>query len=147
MTTRTSSSAVTPDMKAWKAVEQLPASTQTGLPGVAWGGSTGPGCGSWQARAGHCTAGLGAEGVSHGQAVGKRKTRWQAEATANAVAEARSIAQSQLANTPAGRLSDQQWGWIISAAIFAWIQTRYQQAVAEGLAKEAARHPDGSIAV
>ena len=28
-------SAVTPDMKAWKAVEQLPVSTQTGLPGVA----------------------------------------------------------------------------------------------------------------
>ena len=72
---------------------------------------------------------------------------WQAEATANAVADARSIAQSQLANTPAGRLSDQQWGWIISAAIFAWIRTRYQQAVAEGLAKRTARHPDGSIAV
>jgi hypothetical protein len=62
--------------------------------------------------------------------------RWQAEATANAVADARSIAQSQLANTPAGRLSDQQWGWIISAAIFAWIRTRYQQAVTEGLAQE-----------
>ena len=28
-------SAVTPDMKAWKAVEQLPASSQTGMPGVA----------------------------------------------------------------------------------------------------------------
>ena len=28
-------SAVTPDMKVWKAVEQLPASSQTGLPGVA----------------------------------------------------------------------------------------------------------------
>jgi hypothetical protein len=27
-------SAVTPDMKVWKAVEQLPASSQTGLPGV-----------------------------------------------------------------------------------------------------------------
>ena len=27
--------AVTPDLKAWKAVEQLPASTQMGLPGVA----------------------------------------------------------------------------------------------------------------
>ena len=62
----------------------------------------------------------------------EREDAWQAEATANAVADARSIAQSQLANTPAGRLSDQQWGWIISAAIFAWIRTRYQQAIAEG---------------
>jgi hypothetical protein len=66
----------------------------------------------------------------------ENEDKWQAEATANAVADARSIAQRQLANTPAGRLSDQQWGWIISAAIFAWIRTRYQQAVAEGLAKE-----------
>ena len=68
----------------------------------------------------------------------EREDAWQAEATANAVADARSItqSQSQLANTPAGRLSDQQWGWIISAAIFAWIRTRYQQAIAEGLAQE-----------
>jgi hypothetical protein len=68
----------------------------------------------------------------------EKEDAWQAEATANAVADARSITQSQghLANTPAGRLSDQQWGWIISAAIFAWIRTRYQQAVAEGLAQE-----------
>ena len=62
---------------------------------------------------------------------------WQAEATANAVAEARSIAQSQLANIPAGKLSVQQWGWIVAAVTFAWIRTRYQQAIAEGLAQEA----------
>jgi hypothetical protein len=67
----------------------------------------------------------------------ENEDRWQAEATAKAVAAARSIAQSQLANTPAGRLGDQQWGWVVSAAIFAWIQTRYRQAVAEGLAQEA----------
>jgi hypothetical protein len=75
--------------------------------------------------------------VSMGR-LSEREDAWQAEATANAVAGARAIAQGQskLANTPAGRLSDQQWGWIISAAIFAWIRTRYQQAVAEGLAKE-----------
>jgi hypothetical protein len=66
----------------------------------------------------------------------ENEDRWQAEATANAVVEARSIAQSQVVNTSAGGLSDQQWGWIIGAAIFAWIRTRYQQAVAEGLARE-----------
>src|ERR1700692_2096526 len=67
----------------------------------------------------------------------ENEDKWQAEATANAVVAARAIAQSQLANTPAGRLGDQQWGWVVSAAIFAWIQTRYRQAVAEGLAQEA----------
>ena len=87
-------------------------------------------------------------GLSHGQAVGKQKTSWQAEATANAVAAARSIAQSQLANTPAGRLSDQQWGWIISAAIFAWIRTSLSASGRSKVSqKEAARHPDGSVAL
>jgi hypothetical protein len=36
-------SAVTPDMKAWKAVEQLPVSTQTGSPGAAPAPATAPG--------------------------------------------------------------------------------------------------------
>ena len=69
----------------------------------------------------------------------EQENAWQAEATAEAVASARSIAQSQevrLANTPVGKLSDTQWGWVVSAAIFAWIKTRYRQAVAEGLASE-----------
>ena len=69
----------------------------------------------------------------------EQEDAWQAEATASAVAGARSIAQgeSRLANTPAGRLSDQQWGWLINAAIFGWIKTRYRQAIKEGLAQEA----------
>jgi len=68
--------------------------------------------------------------------VSEQEDAWQAEATAQAVADARTIAQSQLANMPAGRLNDQQWGWIISAALFAWIRTRYQQAITEGLDRE-----------
>jgi hypothetical protein len=63
----------------------------------------------------------------------EKEDAWQAAATAAAVAEARAIAQSRLANTPAGKLNDQQMGWIITAAVFGWIRTRYQQAVAEGL--------------
>jgi hypothetical protein len=39
-------------------------------------------------------------------------------------------------NTAAGKLTDQQWSWIIGAALFAWIKTRYQQAIAEGLPQE-----------
>ena len=41
-----------------------------------------------------------------------------------------------LMNTPVGRLSDDQWGWIVTAAIFGWIETRVQQAIAEGLDQE-----------
>ncbi len=60
----------------------------------------------------------------------------QAEATAAAIAAARTVAQGQPANTPAGQLSDQQWSWIAVAAIFGWIQARYQQAISLDLEKE-----------
>lgn len=69
----------------------------------------------------------------------EREDAWQAEATAEAVAEARAVVQEQagIANTLAGKLSDQQWGWMINAAIFAWIKTRYRQAIQEGIDPEA----------
>jgi hypothetical protein len=70
-----------------------------------------------------------------------REDDWQAKATAAAVIEARKIAQGsgpQLANTPVGKLSDQQWGWLLAAAIFGWIATRCQQAIAEGVDPEKA---------
>jgi hypothetical protein len=69
---------------------------------------------------------------------------WQTQATAAAVAEARAIAQSQLASVPAGKLDDKQMGWVVVAAIFGWIKTRYAQAIAEGLDREghvARMHP------
>ena len=70
----------------------------------------------------------------------RRENEWQDKATAAAIAEARKIAlgSGALANTPAGRLNDQQWGWLLTAAIFGWIQTRYQQAIAEGVDSEKA---------
>jgi hypothetical protein len=45
--------------------------------------------------------------------------------------------------TPVGRLSDHQWGWIITAGIFGWIQTRCEQAIAEGLDQEEAARLTG----
>jgi hypothetical protein len=64
----------------------------------------------------------------------KREDEWQAKATAAAVAGARKIAThaAPLMNTPVGRISDREWGMIVTAVIFAWIETRMQQAVAEG---------------
>jgi len=72
---------------------------------------------------------------------------WQAKATAAAVAGARKIVALNGGSFPAAtllsKLSDQQWGWVVTAAIFGWIETRCQQAVAEGLDQEAAARLTG----
>ena len=44
--------------------------------------------------------------------------------------------------TPVGRLTDLQWGWIVTAVIFSWIEIRCRQAIEEGLNQEqAVRQP------
>ncbi|MFZ2077490.1 MAG: hypothetical protein WAV38_12740 [Xanthobacteraceae bacterium] len=71
----------------------------------------------------------------------KRENEWQDKATAAAIAAARKIALNSSGlppMTPVGRLSDSQWGWIVTAVIFGWIQTRCEQAIAEGLNQEQA---------
>jgi hypothetical protein len=71
----------------------------------------------------------------------EKEDAWQAKATEAAIAGARKIALNCTGlppMTPVGRLSDHQWGWIVTAAIFGWIQTRCEQAVAEGLDQEEA---------
>jgi hypothetical protein len=35
-----------------------------------------------------------------------------------------------------GRLTETQWGWIVTGAIFAWIRTRCEQAISEGFDQE-----------
>jgi hypothetical protein len=66
---------------------------------------------------------------------------WLDKATAAAIAAARKIAQNTKdlpAQMPVAHLSDSQWGWMITAAIFAWIRVRVEQAIAEGLDQEQA---------
>jgi hypothetical protein len=73
--------------------------------------------------------------------VTKHEEEWQARATEAAIAAARKIANNCTnlpPTTPIGKLTDAQWGWIITAAIFGWIQTRCEQAIAEGLDQETA---------
>src|SRR5262249_23731582 len=55
-------------------------------------------------------------------------------ATAAAIEAARKIANSGTmpTGTPVGKLSDSEWGWLFSAALFAWLSKRAEQAVAEG---------------
>jgi hypothetical protein len=70
----------------------------------------------------------------------KREDEWLRRATDAAVAGARKIAlgNAPLMNTPVGRLTDLQWCWIITAAIFGWVEIRVAQAIEEGLDQEQA---------
>src|SRR5262245_30289881 len=65
----------------------------------------------------------------------ERDNEWQEAATAASIAAARKVVLGDDAtinkNTPVGRLSDLEWGWLITAAIFAWIATHAQRAAAE----------------
>jgi hypothetical protein len=70
--------------------------------------------------------------------ISKKEDVWLRRATDAAISGARKIAlgSSPRMNTPVGRLTDHEWGMIITAAIFGWIQTRVQQAIEEGLDQE-----------
>jgi hypothetical protein len=70
-------------------------------------------------------------------ALSKLENEWLDKATAAAIAGARKIAlSSPLMNAPGGRLSDHEWGIICAAVIFGWVETRVQQAIAEGRDQE-----------
>jgi hypothetical protein len=76
----------------------------------------------------------------------KKEDAWQVKATEAAIAGARKIALNSTGlppMTPISKLSDLQWGWIVTAAIFGWIQTRVEQAIAEGLDQEQAVRQTG----
>ena len=80
----------------------------------------------------------------------KKENAWQAKATDAAIAGARKIALNSSGlppMTPVGRLTDLQWGWLVTAAIFGWIQTRCQQAIEEGLDQEQAVRLDALLSL
>ena len=59
-----------------------------------------------------------------------KENDWLAKATEAAIAGARKVALNSTSlpmKTPVGRLSDVQWGWIVTGAIFAWVRTRVEQ--------------------
>jgi hypothetical protein len=64
---------------------------------------------------------------------------WQRQATAAAIEAARGIVTfggPVPPGTPAGRLSDTEWGWILAAMLFAWVSKRAEQATCEQLVIE-----------
>jgi hypothetical protein len=65
---------------------------------------------------------------------------WQKKATDAAIAAARKVVLGDDAainkNAQIGRLSDTEWGWIVTAVLFAWIGARAEQAATEELDTE-----------
>jgi hypothetical protein len=64
---------------------------------------------------------------------------WQRRATAAAITGARGVVQGGgpiPPGTPIGWLSDIEWGWIVAAVLFGWIQTCAEQAAADQLDTE-----------
>jgi hypothetical protein len=59
----------------------------------------------------------------------------QKEATEKAVASARALALG-FGVIPISKLSTEQWGLIVSAAIFEWLRIRYAQAIDSGIDPE-----------
>ncbi len=64
----------------------------------------------------------------------KIEADWDLKATQSAIDAAKAVCSGEGINARAslGSLSDLEWGWIAAAAVFAWIKTKSQQAVAEG---------------
>jgi hypothetical protein len=71
-------------------------------------------------------------------ALSQQEDERQRRATTAAIAAARKVANGNAINrnTPVSRVSDPEWGWIVSAILFSWISTRAEQATAEGLDTE-----------
>lgn len=69
----------------------------------------------------------------------KRDDNWQLAATEAAIAACRDVVGSGInGRSVVSSLGNVEWGWIAAAAVFAWIKTRAQQAVEEGLGYEEA---------
>jgi hypothetical protein len=60
---------------------------------------------------------------------------WLRQATTEAIKAARHVVSGGAVPpmTPVGRLSDTEWGWIVSSILFGWIRERATQATANGL--------------
>lgn len=59
-------------------------------------------------------------------------TRKAFEAAADRVKDLIGVEGPLRPDTPIGRLVKEEWGWIVSSAVFAWIFTRTEQATSEG---------------
>ena len=68
------------------------------------------------------------------------------QATAASVAAAKEVVGVDgpiRLHSPVGRLGNDEWGWIVSGAVWAWIATRAEQAATEGWDEEEAIRTTG----
>jgi hypothetical protein len=65
---------------------------------------------------------------------------WDARAVSACIAAAKDVVSPDGIGPRSmiGTLNDQEWAWIVSAIVFAWIGTKAKQAVAEGMDTESA---------
>lgn len=73
--------------------------------------------------------------------IAKHEDEWQRKAMAAAISGARKMAlgtKDLPPMTPIGRLTDDQWGWIVAQIIFEWITVRIEQATTEQIDFETA---------
>jgi hypothetical protein len=63
------------------------------------------------------------------------EAEWMAKATRSAIDAARDVIGEHGVNgrSMISSLNELEWGWIACAAVFAWIRTKSEQAVAEGI--------------
>jgi hypothetical protein len=73
--------------------------------------------------------------------------QWLQRATAVAIEHARkAVTDGEVPpNTPIGRLSDTEWGWIVAAVLFGWIETRAEQAIKSSVGVDAHGRAEGYV--
>jgi hypothetical protein len=79
-------------------------------------------------------------------AISADRDRWMRQATAASIAAAKEVVGVDgpiRLHSPVGRLGNDEWGWICSSAVWAWIATRAEQAATEGWDEERAIRTTG----
>ncbi len=79
-------------------------------------------------------------------AISADRDKWMRQATAASIAAAKEVVGVDgpiRLHSPVGRLSDSDWGWICSSAVWAWIASRSEQAATEGWDEERAIRTTG----
>ena len=74
-------------------------------------------------------------------AIDADRDKWMRQAVAATIAAAKDLVAQDgpiRPGTPIGQLTESEWGWITSSAIWAWIATRSEQATTEGSNEERA---------
>jgi hypothetical protein len=79
-------------------------------------------------------------------AISADRDKWTKQAFDAGIAAAKDLIGTEgpiRPGVPVGRLTESEWGWIVSTAVSAWVQMRSEQASVEGWNCEGATHATG----